>query len=335
VNATRRLGALAAVLVLLGLAACMPRQIPMGEAVQAPALDDAHLIAADGTRMPLLRVLPDVLPGGRPRAVVLALHGFNDYSNNFATAGAGWAREGIATYAYDQRGFGANPNPGIWPGTDTLIADAETALALIRARHPGVPVFIAGESMGGSVILAAVGRGGLAGASGFILLAPAVRGRASFPLIASATFEFMTHTLPWLAGAPPDLGYRATDNPTTMRLLRTDPLIQRRTRLDTVWGLVNLMDDAVAGAPRLTRPVLIAVGRQDNIIPENPIRRLVEQMPPAGPELRRVALYRTGFHLLTRDTQGPVVVHDIAQWILTRDSAPATPLPSGADAESW
>jgi alpha-beta hydrolase superfamily lysophospholipase len=327
----RRWAALQAVVVLLGLAACAPRQIPMGEAIQAPALEDTHIIAADGTSLPLLRVLPE----GQPRAVILALHGFNDYSNNFATAGAGWAREGIATYAYDQRGFGATPNPGIWPGSDTLIADAETALALIRARHPGVPVFVAGESMGGSIILAAVGRGGLAEAAGFILLAPAVRGRDSFPAIAGVTFGFVTHTLPWLAGAPPDLGYRPTDNPTTLRLLATDPLIRRSTRLDTVWGLVNLMDEAVAAGPRFTRPVLIGVGRRDNIIPEDPVRRLVEHMPQAGPDMRRVALYRTGFHLLTRDREGPVVVADIAHWVLTRQSDPASPLPSGADRESW
>ena len=55
----------------------------------------------------------------------------------------------------------------------------------------------------------------------------------------------------------------------------------------------------------------------------------------AGPELRRVALYRTGFHLLTRDRQGPVVVADIGHWVLTRGSDPTSPLPSGADRESW
>jgi len=321
--------ALAAALALL--ASCAPTEIPMGRAVQAPALDDASLVTADGTRLPMLRALPD----GPPRAAILALHGFNDYSNNFATAATGWAHAGIATYAYDQRGFGAAPHPGIWPGSDTLIADAEAALALIRARHPGLPVFVAGESMGGSIILAAVGRGGLAGAAGFILLAPAVRGRDSFPAVASVTFSFVTHTLPWLSGAAPDLGFRPTDNPTTLRLLRSDPLIQRRTRVDTVWGLVNLMDEAVAAAPRFDRPVLIAVGRNDNIIPENPIRRLVDRMPPAGPEQRRVALYRTGYHLLTRDRQGPVVVADIARWVLDRGRDPAAPLPSGADRESW
>jgi len=47
------------------------------------------------------------LPDGTPGAIVLALHGFNDYSNAFATTGQAFAASGIAVFAYDQRGFGA------------------------------------------------------------------------------------------------------------------------------------------------------------------------------------------------------------------------------------
>ena len=52
--------------------------------------------------------LPDDTP---PRAVILAVHGFNDYSNAFETFGTFAAGHGIAVHAYDQRGFGANPMP--------------------------------------------------------------------------------------------------------------------------------------------------------------------------------------------------------------------------------
>jgi len=50
------------------------------------------------------------------KAVILALHGFNDYANAFDGPGEIWAKEGIVTYAYDQRGFGAAPERGLWPG---------------------------------------------------------------------------------------------------------------------------------------------------------------------------------------------------------------------------
>src|SRR5690606_11685790 len=109
--------------------------------------------------------------------VIVGLHGFNDYSNAFAIPAKAWLKQGIATYAYDQRGFGRAPDRGMWPGTETLVADLDTATRLIARRHPGVPLFVAGESMGGAVIMAAVPAGRLKDVEGAILAAPAVRGR--------------------------------------------------------------------------------------------------------------------------------------------------------------
>ena len=112
--------------------------------------------------------------------MILALHGFNDYSNAFTEPAEAWAKDGIATYAYDQRGFGEAPERGRWPGQRQLADDLATASRLLRAHHPGVPLYLLGESMGGAVVIAAVT--GAAGtprpdADGIILIAPAVWGR--------------------------------------------------------------------------------------------------------------------------------------------------------------
>ena len=101
------------------------------------------------------------LPEGQPRAVILALHGFNDYSNAFAAAGAGLvAQDGIAIYAYDQRGFGAAPHRGRWAGADSMADDAATPRRCCGSAIPTCPLYLLGESMGGAVaILAATARG--------------------------------------------------------------------------------------------------------------------------------------------------------------------------------
>ena len=65
------------------------------------------LTAADGAELPMRIWLPPNQQ--KPKAVILAVHGFNDYSNAFDMPGRWWAKHGIATYAYDQRGFGAYP----------------------------------------------------------------------------------------------------------------------------------------------------------------------------------------------------------------------------------
>ena len=110
------------------------------------------LVARDGARLPL-RVWP---ADGETRAVIVALHGMSDYSNAFAGPARVWAAQGIATLAYDQRGFGQSANPGIWAGGDAMRADLSDAVAAAHARYPGVPVFALGESMGGAVALTAL-----------------------------------------------------------------------------------------------------------------------------------------------------------------------------------
>ena len=55
---------------------------------------------------------------------------------------------GIATYAYDQRGFGATPYRGLWAGEDRMIEDLRVAAALLRARYPATAALSAGREHG-------------------------------------------------------------------------------------------------------------------------------------------------------------------------------------------
>ena len=113
-----------------------------------------------------------------PQAVIVALHGMNDYSNAFCHARAhGGRRKAITTYAYDQRGFGRSPQIGIWPGSDLMRRDLSDFVDVVRMRHPGVPVFVLGESMGGAVAMTAFASDTPPKADGLILVAPAVWGR--------------------------------------------------------------------------------------------------------------------------------------------------------------
>jgi acylglycerol lipase len=87
-----------------------PRPLPT--AGEPPRFTDSAFIAADGARLPLRHWLPD----GPVKAVILALHGFGDYSHGFSMPATRWAARGIATFAYDQRGFGGAPGRGLWAG---------------------------------------------------------------------------------------------------------------------------------------------------------------------------------------------------------------------------
>ena len=289
--------------------------------MRAPLLTDDRYVAADGTSLPL-SVWPAA--NGAPTAVILALHGFGDYRKAWEDPAGSWSDAGITTYAYDQRGFGGSPTRGRWPGTDTLADDARTVAALVRARQPGEPFYLAGESMGGAVVLVAADRG--ADSDGLILSAAAVRSRDTFGPLASAGLWFFAHTIPWMPAGPTSIDYMPTDNPQTLDKLRNDPMMLRQPRLDMAYGLVDLMDAARSAAGRIDLPYLMQYGLGDRIVPRGPVQAAIEIMPRRPDS--QLAFYREGYHLLLRDKEGAVVARDVIAWM----SNPEAALPSGADA---
>ena len=108
-----RRAALLAFALLIG--ACAPiEQRPLSPTLgfAGPRLDSDAFVSFDGARLGLTRWIP----AGAPWAVIVGVHGMNDYANAFHLAGPYWASLGIATYAYDQRGFGRSPERGVWAG---------------------------------------------------------------------------------------------------------------------------------------------------------------------------------------------------------------------------
>ncbi|MEN9498882.1 MAG: hypothetical protein RIS83_701 [Pseudomonadota bacterium] len=308
------------------LASCAEARAPMGPVVTPPIIRDDALVMADGVSLPLHAWRPD----GPPRAVMLALHGMNEYGRSFAEDAAPWfTAQGVALYAYDQRGFGGTAARGVWPGHEALAQDAITAAGLIRARHPGRPLFMLGESMGGAVLVLAGSKAPMA--DGLVLSAPALRGRASLSWQARWTLDVMAALVPGLALSSSAPLFRPTDNLEAWRRWSRDPQVLKQTRVDAVAGLVELMEAATTALPRFTAPALVLYGAKDELVPPQPIRAAWGQLPRGAAQ--RLAYYPEGHHMLLRDLGGAAVAGDILAWMGDR----AMPLPSGADqaAAAW
>ncbi len=255
------------------------------------------------------------------------MHGFNDYSNAFEEAGRFLAERGILTVAFDQRGFGEAPHRGRWAGVESMIADVGTATRSLRAQYPGIPLYLLGDSMGGAVVLAALDAENPPPADGIVLSAAAVWGRETMPWYQRAALWLGAHTVPWGNVSGRGLGIQASDNIEMLRALGRDPLVIKETRVDAVYGLVNLMDAALASAPEVQLPALLLYGEKDEIIPMEPTLTFWRDVPRTDGVPQLMALYETGWHMLLRDLQADIVLADIAHWV--RD--PHASLPSGAD----
>lgn len=304
------------------LAACVtPRiQTPLGASLE-PRLEQNVAVMADGARLPLRSWLPP----GPPRAAILAVHGLNLHSGGFDALGASLAARGFLVYAFDQRGFGHAPQYGIWAGGDRMADDAWQVAQLVRERHPDVPLYGFGESMGGAVFLRALQRHPPAWIDAVVLSAPAVWGRNEMRMYQRMPLDALAHSWRGLKLSGGITGRKPSDDPATLQALREDPLVIHRTRVDVLFGLADLMDGVTLEPVMPSVPVLVLYGAHDEIVPAEPMCSWLEALGTS--QEWQVALYPSGWHLLTRHLDAARVLADLAAWF----ERPGASLPSGAD----
>jgi len=305
---------------LLALSACSPLVNHPGKQLVEPKIEKEHFIASDGSLLPVRSWLPQDTP---ITAIIVALHGFNDYSNAFSSSGNYLSRQGIACYAYDQRGFGNSPGRGLWSGTEAYTNDLSSFVKEVRKRHPAIPLYIMGESMGGAVTIVAMTGNNPPHVDGVILVAPAVWGRETMPWYQRWLLAVTSHTVPWLELTGKGLKITPSDNKEMLRSLGRDPLVIKATRIDAMHGLTNLMDEALASADKMLLPTLVQYGKNDQVIPKEPTLIMLNKMPPTT----RKAFYEHGYHMLLRDLKAEKPLTDIADWIADHSK----PLPYGRD----
>ena len=268
--------------------------------------------------------------GVPPAGVILALHGFTDSRDAWEYPAPGFAAAGYTVVAPDQRGFGATADRGSWAGQSVMVADASELLGQLRARYPGQRLVLMGESMGGAVAMC-VAAGAPASADAYVLLSPAVWGRAQMnPGVRAALWTAYAVAPGWkLTGNEVPQDIAPSDNRDALLRLAHDPLTLRDATVATLRGLVDLMDSAQAAAAHLPPNTLMLAGRRDQVVPQAAIAAAWAKTPSAV----RHGLYLNGFHLLLRDQDRALPQADVLGWL----AAPGAWLPSGADinAAAW
>lgn len=284
--------------------------------------DGGAFVMPDGARLPY-RVWR---PQGPVRAVVLALHGFNDSRDAWEIPAPDLVAAGVMIYAPDQRGFGAAPGRGLWAGTEAMVDDAATMAGLLRTRHPGTRLVLMGESMGGAVLMCVASRR-KPDVDGYVLIAPAVWGRARMNYLMQGSLWMAATFVPGLAVGRGPIRVTPSDNDDALIRLSRNRLTLRTTRFDTLRGLVDLMDAALAAAPGFTAPGLFLYGGHDELVPPRATASMWRRLPAGAVR----AFYPNGYHLLPRDLDRAVPNADMAAYI-TDDTTPAV---AQAAAAAW
>ncbi len=312
--------------LIIGLicSACMPKYYPAGETITQARMTNNAYLTNDGVQLPLTRWEPEK-PAAQ--AIIIAVHGFNDYSRFFNQAATFLQQHQVLSFAYDQRGFGGSPNRGLWAGKETYVNDLHVFVQTVSRQYPTTPIYLLGASMGGAVVISTISHAQPLPIAGAILVAPAVWDRSSMPWYQTALLSLLSHTTPWMTLTGGSLEIIPSDNIEMLRAFSKDPLIIKETRVESIYGVTNLMDLAMSRSEHINTPTLFLYGEKDEIIPKQPTLQFLQKMQKTDKTDQQIAFYENGFHMLLRDLQAETVWLDIVDWIKSRPVR----LSSGAD----
>ncbi|MGH3853802.1 MAG: lysophospholipase [Pseudonocardiaceae bacterium] len=257
------------------------------------------------------------LPQEQARALVVIVHGVHEHSARYAHVGARLAAVGFAVYAADHRGHGrSNGRRGNIERMALIVADLSSFVRFARERHPGLPVFMIGHSLGGLIALSWVTESGVT-ESGSLLDGLVVSGPAVQPAVGSALLKRLAGALSTVV---PNLGVVAlgadqkiSRDPEVVRAYQEDPLVYHgKLKARTGAEILATMEGLPARLPRLSMPLLLLHGTADQIC------------APAGSTLVRdnvssrdttLIQYPGLYHELFNEPERNQILTDLITWL--------------------
>jgi alpha-beta hydrolase superfamily lysophospholipase len=243
------------------------------------------------------------LPEGEVRRILLLVHGYAEHSARYAHVAAALTPRGTALYAEDHLGHGhSDGERALITDFEHIVADLHTLAGIARAAHPGVPMLIAGHSMGG-LLSSRFTQTWPDEVSGLILLG-AVVGDWNW-----AREVLRDPEMP----EPPDTWEGMSRDPQTVHEYATDPLVYRdRYKRPLLEAEVVALDRFNAEIDRVTAPVLFLHGEDDPFVDYRTSMAAAKAFPTRDLTVR---VYPGARHELVNELNRDEVIDAIATFV--------------------
>jgi alpha-beta hydrolase superfamily lysophospholipase len=253
-------------------------------------------------------------PTAPPRAAILLIHGLGEHHGRYAHVAAAAAERGLAVLAFDLRGHGQSQGKrGHTPTYAQLLDDVDAGLARLRTTFPGVPHFLYGHSLGGSLVINYLLRQHPA-VTGAVVTSPGLATAFTPPAAKLRLARLLDHVLPALTmGNEIDPAGIARD-PEVVRAYLADPLVHDRLSVRLGMAILDSGQYARDHAAELTTPLLVMVS------PDDPITSApaAAAFCVAAGEVCALREWPGLFHELHNEAEQAAVIAALLDWIEAR-----------------
>lgn len=251
-------------------------------------------------------------PAPQPRARMLVVHGLGEHSSRYATLAGELNAEGISVRAFDHRGHGRSQGKRgvVGKDPDCLSRDTIEIFNAYAAEGSDLP-FLFGHSMGGLVVMHAVGKLGLR-PRGLIASSPALASHAGiFDRLLSKVLLHIAPDFTVANGLPAD---KLSHAPGIERAYLDDSLNHNRISARLATYLFEAGPEVIAAASAWTVPTLLQIAGSDRLVDPAGARAFAHS---ASREVAEVHEYADLYHEIYNEAEPArtQVVADLTTWL--------------------
>ncbi len=257
-------------------------------------------------------------PESTPKAAILLVHGIGEHIGRYQYVAKFFTDANYALTGFDLRGHGKSEGiRGHAPSFDTLMGDITQAIAIVRKNFPGLPIFLYGHSLGGSlVIYYSITQD--SHPAGVIVTSPALGVTVPIPPAKMMLGKLMYSLYPTFQMKngldPDDLSH---DTSVGQRYL-SDPLVHPFTTARLGLDLLNSGAFSIEHAKEIHWPMLLMQGTCDKLVNPQLTRKFADQAPSS------MITYKEweGFnHELHNEVEKDKVLQTMVDWLDSRKAA--------------
>ncbi len=252
------------------------------------------------------------LPDGEMKAVVAFAHGQAEHSGRYDHVGRALAGSGYGLVMADLRGHGRSPGiRGHVMRWQEYLYDYDAIIAAARQAAPDVPLFIGGHSMGGLIALSKAISDPPA-CRGVLASGPGLRLAFDPPAWKVAAGRLLSSILPSLTLSTGLDANGLSHDRAIVDAYINDPLVHSRVSTRGYTEIMAAQIATLAGAEKLTLPLLILHGDADLIVHPEGGREFYQR---AGSTDKTLKVYAGLYHEILNEYEKEAVLGDILTWM--------------------